>query len=126
MPDPRPPLDLSNPKPRLDLLKIDFPTDNLTIKAIRQRFPQVDAGNFGDIELSGMLSLERDLAKAAFDEVLGRRTTSMSGEEEEMLSKIYVRYGLASGLNHTKQLIRAVQQAAADQARQHLPDQPSR
>lgn len=76
MPDPWPPLDRTNPEPRIDLLKIAFPTDNLTIKAIRERFPQIDAGKHGRslerIELQGMLSLERDLAKTAFDAVLKR------------------------------------------------------
>ena len=129
MPDPWPPLDLSDPEPHLDLLKVPFPTDSLTIKAIRQRFPEIDADNlndFDDIELPGMLSLERDLAKAAFDEVLGRRTVDIALEDRRMLIKVYMRYGLASGPFHAKQLIRAFQQAAADQAREHLPGQRSR
>jgi hypothetical protein len=129
MSDSWPPLDETNPKPHIDLLKIDFPTDRLTIKAIRQRFPVIDAdrlNDFDDIELPGLLSLERDLAKAAFDAVFGRRTVLMSGEEKGMLARVYARYGLASGPQHARQLIRAFQQAAADQAREHLPDQPSR
>jgi hypothetical protein len=129
MSDSRPPLDPTNPRPHIDLLKINFPTDHLTVKAIRQRFRRIDAGrlhDFDDIELPGMLSLERDLAKAAFDAVLNRRTVAMSGEEEEMLAGVYARYGLASGPHHAEQLIRAFQQEAADQARQHLPDQRSR
>jgi hypothetical protein len=129
MSDSRPPLDSTDPKPHIDLLKIDFPTDRLTIKAIRRRFPEIDAdrlNDFDDIELDGLLSLERDLARAAFDAVLGRRTVAMSGEEEEILAGVYARYGLTSGPNHAEQLIRAFQKAAADQARQHLPDQPSR
>jgi hypothetical protein len=129
MPESRPPLDSTDPKPHIDLLKVGFPTDRLTIKAIRQRFPRIDAGrlyDFDNIELPGMLSLERDLATAAFDAVLGRRTVAMSGEEEEMLARVYARYGLASGPQHAGQLIRAFQKAAADQARQHLPDLPSR
>ena len=73
-----------------------------------------------------MLSLEHDLATAAFDAVLGRRTVDITVEDRRMLGKVYIRYGLASGPHHAKQLIRAFQQAAADQAREHLPDQPSR
>jgi len=129
MPNSRPPLDQTKPKPHLDLLKIDFPTDQLTIKAIRQGFPQIDQDkvyDFEDIELPGLLSLERDLAIAAFDAVLGRRTVAMSGEEKEMLAEVYVRYGLASGPHHAEQLIRAFEEAAAEQARQHVPKSPPR
>ena len=110
MPDPWLPLDRTNPEPHIDLLKIAFPTDNLTIKAIRQQFPEIDGDrlyDFDDIELPGMLSLERDLATAAFDAVLGRRTVDITVEDRRMLGKVYVRYGLASGPHHAKQLIRA-------------------
>jgi hypothetical protein len=126
MSDARPPLDPSNPEPHIDLMKIDFPTDNLTVKTIRRLFPQIDSerlNNFEKIELDGMLSLERDLAKVAFDQVLKRDTMSwaMSGEEEEMLGWLYVRYGLANGPRVAEELIRKFQQSAAEQAREHLP-----
>ena len=50
MSDPWPPLDISQPKPHIDLLKIALPTDNLTIKDIRRRFPVIDAGKLRNFE----------------------------------------------------------------------------
>jgi len=133
MPSAQPPLDRSNPEPRLDLTRIDFPSDRITIKNLRQLSPQAfdprskEWADFeDDLELPGFLRLERDLANAAFDAVLGRRTVVMSGEEVEMLAALYVRYKLASGPHHAEQLIRSFEQAAAEQARQITPDLPPR
>jgi hypothetical protein len=114
---------MSEAVPQLDITKISFPSDALTIGQMRRHFPEVfDSGrndlDFDDIELYGLLSVERDLAIAAFEEASGRRTPAvMSGEETSMLVDLYVRYHIASGPHHAEELIRAFQQTAVDQVR---------
>jgi hypothetical protein len=126
------------PQPHVDLMRIDFPSDRLTIKELRELFPQIDSdelNDFDEIELPGLLSLERDLARAAFDEALGRtprqkgifvRGIGAVEEDRQMLAATYLRYRLATGLHHAEQLIRAFEQAAAEMASQHMPNRPTR
>jgi hypothetical protein len=140
MTSPLPPIDSTHPEPHLDFTKIDFPTDRLTIQAVRQRFPDaLDAEAPGQhmdlekIELPAMLRIERNLAKWAFDAALGKSPFKPGSGPVGLLDiarykvgDLYVRYGLAKGTHHAEQLIRAFEQAAADQARQHMPDPPPR
>ena len=74
---------------RIDFAKIDFPSDELTLKTIRRLHPgQIDAGAGADITvftdgdmvsksagamLTDLLDGERTLAEAAFNRVLGHR-----------------------------------------------------
>lgn len=131
--------------PEIDVTKIDFPSDELTIKAIRQRWPKsidkrednpyVDgiprllAQPTGE-ELFSMLKMERDLATATFNMELGREPPDLSYADfsikslAEDLSKLYIEFGLASGQHHADQLIRSIESQAVAQARQHTPPRP--
>jgi hypothetical protein len=121
----------------IDLTTVDFPSDLLTIKALRGLFPDKlnlypsEFYDFDEIELPAMLEFERSLASRAFNAILGKSPQGSleSGEAEEdreMLAAIYTRYGMASGPHHAEQLIRAFEQSAAEQARRHAPKSPPR
>jgi hypothetical protein len=68
---------MSRPEPEINLTKIAFPSDRLTVKMLRERLPQyfdnparnprVDSGEWG-----AMLGFERYVAKLAFDDALGK------------------------------------------------------
>jgi hypothetical protein len=123
-------------EPQIDFTRIDFPSDSLTIQAVRRRFPEAldgkAAGTHLDLEkidLPGMLRIERTLAKEAFEVALGKKPRfpgALGDVARYSASEVYVRYGLASGDHHAQQLIRAIEQAAARQAREHMRGPPAR
>jgi hypothetical protein len=127
--------------PEIDLTKIEFPSDVMTIKAIRRLWPvAVDTGEKVDLfsrpvggrageMLSNMLTMERDLAKATFGLEFGREPNITYADDDvkllaEDLSKLYTRYGIADGPNSAKELIRNIESQAVAQARQHTPPRP--
>jgi hypothetical protein len=130
--------------PEIDFTKMDFPSDGLTIKAIRQRWPQaVDTRKddpYSDVTprplgppagemLHNMLRMERDLAKATFGLEFGREPDIAYADHDvkllaEDLSELYITFGVASGQHHASQLIRSIESQATAQTRQHIPPRP--
>jgi hypothetical protein len=125
----------------LDYTSIAFPSDKLTIMAIRKRFPHrfdVDGDpivaffeanadqNSGDpmeAWLRSLITAERYLARHAYEEVLGVPWTCLteSGDTRDdavkRLSQYYMHFGIATGLQHAEQLIRSFEAEAAAQAK---------
>ena len=132
---------MSDSEPQLDLTKIAFPSDSLTVKKLREVLPQhFDNPSRGPhVEANGeweaMLSFERSVAKHAFDAARGKTisqfdamrglTLSQSIQRQhnelesykEGLRELYVKYDLASGPHHVEQLIRDIETQAQNQAR---------
>jgi hypothetical protein len=112
--------------PTLDLMKIAFPTDSLTIGELRRLMPnRFSRGNLGrtdllDIEVGGVLGVEIDLAKRAFYKALGIPEPDPDWEPRAALIDIlddgYKRLGLSTGRNKTRELARAIERAAIEQA----------
>lgn len=116
--------------PDIDLAKIDFPSDRLTIKTLRTIYPsEVDServeifkdqyGGCGGADVGGMLQVERELATVAFNRVLEKNWSSDILEFKPDLAELYIRYGIASGQYHADQLIRDFESQATEQARKH-------
>ncbi len=139
---------MPSPEPVVDLAKIEFPTDKLTLKELRKfcpdDFDRMDKrgralGGPPDVrsQSEAILLLERDFASRAFNAAMGRpfnwndpskRDPEVYDQVNELGRKLlrgaYVAWGLATGQHHAEQLLRAVEQAAAEQAKAYAP--PSR
>jgi hypothetical protein len=156
MPAPDEPLipmsELSRPRRRsnfpgtqLDLTKIAFPTDRLTVKDLRRYCPTAfdlpaGEGHLYDVEglfdrvsletvLGAVLDAERQLAHRAYCKARGMPPPQQLSDQEglvESLTADYAAMGLSSGPRHAEQLIRSFEEAAAKQARQHAPNLPPR
>jgi hypothetical protein len=133
---------MTDTAPKIDLAAIDYPTDKLTVKMIRKRFPKAfdvepesDAytGNglrplhrvSIDNVLAAVVDYERVLADWAFKEALGQ-PVSKAGRRlldrettVESLASDYVKFGLARGEHEANELVRGIEAQAAAQARQH-------
>ncbi|MGH9616408.1 MAG: hypothetical protein ACRD28_06660 [Acidobacteriaceae bacterium] len=118
------------PSPRIDYTRIHFPSDSVTIGTLRAVSPfrlDVDEPRF--IDEVGMLTVERLLARRAFDAALGRPVTdkddvpSRKGWIDD-LADDYKRYGVARGPKTALRLIEAFEAEAASQAREHLGRTP--
>jgi hypothetical protein len=133
------------PDPAIDFTLIDFPTDHLTVKDLRKRWPhgfdtspppgqRFDDGEIGlrlgpyrrknlDDILGSTIDTERELAELAFCATLGReppeplRGDGRRDESAELLAHTYVGYGLATGDHHAMELIRDIEAQGAAQAR---------
>jgi hypothetical protein len=112
--------------PELDYTRLSFPTDALTLKAIRAVLPELFAQETpafldgSDITVAGLLSVERALAHKAFAVTLGLDDPNPHENRNdliEMMAEEYQRFGLASGLVHTQQLARDIEKQAIDQAK---------
>lgn len=129
----------------LDLTKIEFPTDRLTIKDLRRWFPTsfdlpAADGHLYDVEgpfnrvsletgLGDIIDAERVLAYLAYCKARGIAPPKRLGYRDEIagpLADDYVSAGLASGTATAEQLIRVFEQAAAAQGRQDGPGSPTR
>src|SRR4051794_24637149 len=106
------------PEPKIDFTRIAFPSDAITLKMVRQAWPDAT-----DVDLpeqffpakdrmyrrnsldgllgTGLIDLERELAEQAFKAVLGqpvkRRLFNDRKDLTDFLAIEYVRYGLARG-----------------------------
>jgi hypothetical protein len=120
--------------PTIDLSGLDFPSDHLTVKALREAhrdqfdqdfnptyFRQRWSPDSGERTVGLMLYLERVLAASAFNQAVGGQNEVVTGFDRntfvEELTAFYVRYGLATGGHHAEQLIRGMESEAAAQAR---------
>jgi hypothetical protein len=116
----------------IDLTKIEFPSDGMTIKQIRTLHPEqvdakIDPSLFGgphgsqdaDNTVGLLLFTERLVAKRAFDDTLARKSDELFTltEYADDLAEMYMRHGIASGSHHAQQLIRHIESQAAAQAR---------
>lgn len=126
--------------PKIDLSRIDFPSDRITIKAVRATRPgsgfdakvaEYPEGKDAFDELVACLSTERELASKAFDAALrgvdpkriGTRDHKSAWDRQEIISALdseYRAYGLSSGRQQSIQLIRQIEAQAVAQAKEHL------
>jgi len=122
---------MSEQNPQLDLTKISFPTDRLSIKDLRNLFPEkfdmvdgrVQFSGFGRVgdDLEATLQLERHVARSVFDAAMGRASSIFMASDpldaKEMLAQSFIEYRLASGPHHAEQLVRNIEEQAVDQAK---------
>ncbi len=136
----------SSPQPQIDLDSLDYPSDSVTIKHLRRLFPRefrayndpdpdpdhrprlhfLDPSDNGE-EFMTMLHHERNLAVDAFHKALGRQDQDRKGwfatREElwEYLEELYTKFQIAQGPLHARQLLRDLENAAAEQALRQVP-----
>ena len=128
--------------PDIDLHKINFPSDGLTIKTLRQLAPhyfdteQLVTGKLLDDKADNpmqpvitMLDAERCVAEGAFVKTLQGIKTDPGFLRDvqgciEDAKQAYIQLGLAKGEHHADQLIRDIESQAVDQARQHTGRHP--
>lgn len=118
---------MTEAEPQIDLTRIAFPSDHLSILDIRRMFPfQLDGSRSQDVSplslddiLSSLIDVERKLAENAFDEAVGRtgRWASYRDSQREGLTDDYIKFGLAQGDQHAAQLIRDFEAQAAEQGK---------
>jgi hypothetical protein len=119
----------------VNLTDIRFPSDGLTIGALRRAHPDrfdtppvptffltEPRGDCADLVLGTVLGLERALAADAYNRAAGQGWKDVAlgydrGTFAADLGEWYVRYGLARGGHHAEQLIRAFEAQAAGQVR---------
>jgi hypothetical protein len=134
--------DESSPQPQIDLDRLDYPSDAITIRHLRRLFPQEFLGHQAEsgtpnsldpsdngIAFDHMLMFERELAARSFDKALGRKEKHdpITTDEElrEYLEGFYTTgFQIAQGPQHARQMLRDLESAAAEQARQHSPGRP--
>jgi hypothetical protein len=112
--------------PILDLAKIDFPTDAVTLGQLRRRKPELltrdglTEADLRDLEIAGTIDAEITLAEKAFLKTLGQPYPDPGdtrGVLFRMLNQDYCELGLSTGPNQTRQLMRAIESAAVEQAK---------
>lgn len=122
-------------EPHVDLTKIAFPSDRLTIKHLRNLYPkEFDEGRATNFcrrpaeELNAMLSYERGVATEAFETTMGRASPQSQNEyaqDREDVAEFLVQYGLASGPHQAEQMIRDIESQAVAQAKAFGPPPPT-
>lgn len=115
--------------PVFDPSSIDFPTDRITIGQMRKAEPNGwrDAGGKrAGAEGLNIYALELRVAEDFFATALGlpspESSLSLSDDESlvECFNDAYVKYGISSGMEKTKQILRDFEAAVKKQAEQHL------
>lgn len=115
----------------IDYTSISFPSDRITVRDIRKAHPDlIDVEGdhfFGEPEaadtVGNVILLERLLARAAFEAALGKSGNVINerglsrADCLEDLAPLYATYGVASGPEHTEQLVRDFEAQAAAQAK---------
>ena len=114
----------------IDYSLVDYPTDYITLKSLRARFPSRPVETVSDHaqRLDTTHFMERAFVRfgffSALDSLSANRAESLLHPEEGRASAVrdlsadYVYYGLANGLESAKQLIRRLEEAGAELARQ--------
>lgn len=133
---------MTDTTPKIDFTKIDFPSDRITVKILRQVHPtatDVDVpidsiAPLGDPRSyrrhtlddplgCGIIDLERQIAERAFKIALGQsvKGSNLSNIDEmvDNISDEYKKYGLARGEHEISAMIRRIETQAEAQARQH-------
>ena len=115
---------------QLDHVGMQYPSDNVTMGQLRARFPELFNGkaiysnrlSSLTLDIVGTMALEQALAEKAFakaaglpdpdpDPLVSRR------EAMRMLNEDYRRYGISSGPQQTRELVRSFEAAAANQGK---------
>ncbi len=118
---------MSPPKaPRLNLTVIDFPSDRITFGQIRRYEPDLlDEGNILKSDLSALdviaiHYIEQNWARKVFAKAAGLPDPEPGMARQDTvdeLNRAYKEYGISSGLNETRELVRRFESAAAAQGR---------
>lgn len=115
----------------LDLSKINYPSDLLTIKAVRSIGSDIFATdspleierNFGLSDLASLLHWERALATLSYNSQQSITPTNEHGhslsELRSMLAEQYAVHGICSGQNHANELVKSIESQARSQASNH-------
>jgi hypothetical protein len=135
---------MTDTEPKIDFAAIDYPTDKLTVKQLRQRTPHAfdveprpEWGTYivtdnrsrfrrmtMDNVLGHVVDSERQLAEWAFKKALGQPVPDwdLSSERDttmDNLSSEYIKWGLARGEHEANEMLRGIEAQATAQARQH-------
>jgi hypothetical protein len=124
--------------PKIDFTRLVFPSDDVTFGQVRNRFPILNghevvesrqpgkySETFGEVlqgSYFGIIHSERDIARGAFEKALGQSSPNKSYKREEKEIKLdlvsdYVRFGIADGPHEAKEMIRGIEKAAKNQAK---------
>jgi alpha-D-ribose 1-methylphosphonate 5-triphosphate synthase subunit PhnI len=141
---------MTEPEPKIDLTKIAFPSDKLTVKMLRTACPEgfdvdcpkdslaladrkdrgyYDRRSFDEFLGMGLIDIERLVAERAFKVSLGQSIQGdgrLSNRDELidcLVGEYKDYYGLARGEHEALAMIRNIEAQAEDQARQH-PGRP--
>lgn len=130
-------------EPEIDFTTIEFPTDSLTIKALRKHQPHAfdvpPPDNYGyslrigyydrsplDFVVASTIDWERMLAEVVFRETLGLPKLDdlpvPENHRREIIATLcsdYVDLGMAKGTRQAREMLRQVERQAEEQARQH-------
>ena len=112
---------------KLDLTKMEFPSDQLTVGAIRRLDPEVFASrNHGEDDYLGRLQFfqvlahEMDLAVLAFAKAAGAPPPDLGVSREEFAQQLLIDYekiGIGSGPASRQALLQKIESDAVAQAR---------
>lgn len=113
--------------PRFDPKGIKFPTDAITLGRMRAEDPAIftirGMGKAVASEIDALLvhNVELQIADRAFELALGRPEPMGDTRQDQirMLNQAYKEYGLSSGMHQTRQLVRDIEAAAVEQAKQY-------
>jgi len=116
------------PRPVLSIeySTLSFPSDRLTFAEIRkveaELLAEDDPGGWhlADLEIIPAHLFERVLANKAFAQAIGQPDPHPDDNRLDLilgLHEAYVRYGISSGLQQSRQLIRQLETEAANQAK---------
>lgn len=118
--------------PELDYSRIDFPSDELTVRQMRLLEPSLNTnrpafawtGEEGVPSVEGVLSLEREVAAMAFEIARGhgRRITEMERDYrprdlDNDLVAAYMTYNMAATTHEAGQLIWTIKEQAREQGK---------
>ena len=109
---------MADSPPEIDFSQLSFPSDRLTIGAIRAAQPDRFSGDGADfMEVAGLVTAERWLARKAYAAALGQPDpygdSDMTDREGviEGLADEYANFGLSSGINHTREMSKRTAEA---------------
>ncbi len=133
------PVPMTDTEPAIDFTTIEFPSDKITVKMIRQVWPDaVDVERVQSTSRAphrrfvrhsldavlgeGVIDPERQLAERAFKVALGQAVKDQifQGRDDliDSLASAYLDYGLARGEHEAAALVRRIEAQAEAQARQ--------
>jgi len=117
---------MSQFEPQVDHTRMDYPSDRVTVAQLRARFPELLNGNglykselsSTTLDIVATMALEQSLAAKAFAKAAGLPDPDPEPlvnrrETVEMLNEDYRRYGISSGIQQTRELVRSFEAAAA-------------
>jgi len=109
----------------VDHERIECPSDRITLGQMRKAEPHLfeaeflRGGSAAQAEAHALYSIELRLAQDAFDSALGLPKGKSGFDREwwvEVLDEAYQLYGVSCGTYETRELVRAIEFAAASQA----------